>query len=155
MEYPLASRMACSMTRVLTETPLERPLIVPVPLHRRRRRWRGFDQAALLARTVARYTLFGYAEGLERTRDTPQQARTRSRAERMTVLQEAFRTTRPSALANRDVILVDDVCTTGATVAACASALRTAGVASVTALVYARTDRKPARRMRAGSVSTH
>jgi len=138
LEYPLAEHLAHAMSASLARTFPERPVIVPVPLHEHRRRWRGFDQAAVLARAVSQYTLFPYCEVLERTRNTPQQAKAPSRSHRLTAMQDAFRVTVPDPVAACDVILVDDVCTTGATLGACAAVLRDAGAASVTALVYAR-----------------
>jgi ComF family protein len=113
-------------------------LVVPVPLHPRRLVERGYNQAALLAAEVA--IELGAplaARALVRVRHTPQQARF-DRASRLDNVSEAFRARRPSALRGRRVVLVDDVATTGSTLAACAEALLAAGATSVTALVIAR-----------------
>jgi ComF family protein len=121
-------------------------LIVPVPLHRWRLAARGYNQAALLARELARLsgaTLL--VDGLERRRHT---ARTRGlrRAQRQRLMAGAFRVpkARRSRLAGAHVILVDDVMTSGATAAAAARALRAGGAAAVDVLVYARVARADA-----------
>jgi len=112
--------------------------IVPVPLGRKRRLARGYDQAALLARALAK------AKGLPilplalaRTRETkPQVGRTR--ADRLRNVRGAFRAV--PAIRDRDVVLLDDVVTTGATADACAEALVLAGARSVRVLALARTE---------------
>ena len=129
------------MTSSLRSVRLSNPLIVAVPLHNARERWRGFNQAALLARRVADFTLYDYAEPLERTRNTPQQARSPGRTERLDALADAFRVLDESRTRCRDIILVDDVCTTGATLNTCAQVLKDAGASSVHGLVFARTQK--------------
>ncbi|MFN2169674.1 MAG: ComF family protein, partial [Anaerolineae bacterium] len=113
-------------------------LVVPVPLHGRRLRERGFNQARLLA------TAFCYRAGLplvhegmlRRDRDTPQQVRLGPEERRHNV-SGAFAWHGPP-LAGARVVLSDDVVTTGATLAACAQALREAGARRVWALTVAR-----------------
>jgi ComF family protein len=108
--------------------------VVPVPLHPSRRRERGFNQA----RDLARHLGLPVVEALARIRRTPPQTEL-SAAERRKNLDGAFATTRHARrLAGAIVILVDDVSTTGATLDACASALRDAGVNEVRALTAAR-----------------
>ncbi len=109
--------------------------VVPVPLHWRRRRSRGYDQAALLCRPVGRalerpvlYT------ALQRVRDTPRQAEL-PRSERLNNVRGAFRA-RPR-VANLRVLLIDDVKTTGATIRAASNALREAGASEVVPWVLA------------------
>ncbi len=115
-------------------------VVVPVPLHRHRLVERGYNQAALLARAVARELEVPFAaRALARTRHTAQQARL-LRAERLENVVGAFRVRRPEVLRDRRVVIVDDVATTGATLLACAAALREAGARSVTAMVLARAD---------------
>ncbi|WP_243338782.1 ComF family protein [Anaeromyxobacter soli] len=117
-------------------------LVVSVPLARARRIARGYDQAALLADALARAA---GARGrrlpgaLRRTRETPPQVG-RTRAERSRNVAGAFRAARPGALAGRDVVLVDDVVTTGATADAAARALKDAGARSVVVLALARAE---------------
>ena len=111
-------------------------LAVPVPLHPARQRDRGYNQAELLARAFGRRTgVEVETRLLRKMRNTPPQAR-RSRAERLTGLSRAF-LARPG-VKGADVLLVDDVCTTGATLRACAAALRKEGAAAVRAIVLAR-----------------
>lgn len=117
-------------------------LVVPVPLHPRRLVERGFDQAALLAAPIARRLGIAHApRGLLRTRPTPPQA-SLDRAARSANVADAFRCSSPDALAGRRVLLVDDVRTTGATLSACAEALRAAGARGVRTLVLASRNRE-------------
>jgi ComF family protein len=112
--------------------------VVAVPLSRRRRIERGYDQAALLARRLARAAGLPLLPGaLRRLRDTPPQVG-RSRAERKGNVARAFAA--GPAVRGRDVALVDDVVTTGATADACARALREAGAGRVIAVALARAE---------------
>jgi ComF family protein len=111
-------------------------LVVPVPLHPIRLAERGFNQAALLARPLVQGRFA--PEVLARARPTPQQTRL-ARAERAKNMSGAFRG-RVDRLRGARVLLVDDVVTTGATLAACRAALLDAGAAEVSALVVARAD---------------
>jgi len=113
-------------------------LLVPVPLHPRRERERGFNQAALLARRLGR--LWGCPvreDVLARAVPTPSQTEFDAVARRANV-RSAFRLRRPAPIAGRHVVLVDDVLTTGATLSECARSLREAGAALVGALTVAR-----------------
>jgi len=116
-------------------------LIVPVPLHWRRRLARGFNQAALLAAAVARRYGVAVAPALRRRRRTPSQAGL-SNAQRRANVAGAFVARRKQDLAGRRVLLVDDVMTTGATASACAAALKRAGASHVAVLTLARADRR-------------
>ncbi|MEM0896745.1 MAG: ComF family protein [Verrucomicrobiota bacterium] len=116
--------------------------IVPVPLHHRRRRERGFNQAAEIGRHFATHAGFEFADLLQRTFYTTSQAQL-SRAQRLQNLRHAFRVKKSSAeeksLADRQVLLIDDVFTTGATADACARILRReAGVERVVVLTLLR-----------------
>jgi len=109
--------------------------VVPVPLYAARAALRGFNQAALLAAPVARVLGARFATSvLARCRDTAAQATLR-RAERLHNVDNAFVARAP--LDGARVLLVDDVRTTGSTLAACASALRAAGACDVRSLVLA------------------
>lgn len=113
-------------------------LLLPVPLHPRRERERGFNQAALLARRVGRAWGCPVREGvLVRTRATASQTELDAPARRDNV-RAAFRVRRPAVVAGRHVVVVDDVLTTGATLAECARCLREAGARRVGVLTVAR-----------------
>jgi ComF family protein len=110
--------------------------LVPVPLHEGRLRQRGFNQSELLARELGRRVRRTVLAGaLERVRETPSQTGL-SPAERVENVRGAFAAV--DRLDGRHVLLVDDVCTTGATLYACARTLRRAGAASVHAVVATR-----------------
>lgn len=115
-------------------------LLVPVPLHRRRLFARRYNQAALLARGLARIARTPVLpDALVRTRATVSLG-DKSAAERAQEVSGAF-TVRPSRvtrLAGRRVLLIDDVMTSGATASACALALKAAGASVVDVLVAAR-----------------
>jgi ComF family protein len=111
--------------------------IAPVPLHRKRLRARGYNQAALLAAELSRQTGLTLVEDwLVRQVDTAAQARTLTATERRRNVREAFTCTRE--LDGERILLIDDVWTTGATLDACAGALRAAGADSVWGLTVAR-----------------
>ncbi len=113
---------------------------MPVPLHPRRLRSRGFNQSLLLARCVASKT---GAEldflSLRRTRFTKPQTALSSE-ERKKNVRKAFEVVKPEAVRKRTILLVDDVATTGSTLNECAKALKRAGVNGVLCLVLARTS---------------
>jgi ComF family protein len=114
--------------------------VVSVPLGRARRIERGYDQAALLADALARSAGAGGRRlrgALRRTRETPPQVG-RSREERARNVADAFAAT--AAVSGRDLVLVDDVVTTGATADGAAAALRRAGARSVTVVALARAE---------------
>ncbi len=110
--------------------------LVPVPLGRRRSRERGFNQSALLARELGRRWALPVSEPLVRVREGADQRGARASA-RARQVAGAF-AVRPGATAPRRPWLVDDVHTTGATLAACARALRTAGAPRSGAVAFAR-----------------
>lgn len=113
-------------------------LLVPVPLHRYRLAERGYNQAELLAAALSRIMAMPTDPGaMERVHNTASQVQRATRSERLANMRGAF-AARPGAVAGRDTIVVDDVSTTGATLTACAAALRAAGARSVVGLVIAR-----------------
>ncbi|MGD8388838.1 MAG: ComF family protein [Desulfobacteraceae bacterium] len=113
-------------------------LVMPVPLSPRRLRERGFNQSLLLARHVAKEKgLPVDFLSLRRVRDTPPQAAL-GRDARRTNVRAAFAVTDPGGVKERDIVLVDDVSTTGSTLDACSRALLRAGARRVFCLVLAR-----------------
>ncbi|MEP1143206.1 MAG: ComF family protein [Henriciella sp.] len=118
--------------------------LVPVPLHYQRLATRGFNQAAWLAQGVARNTgTLALVDGLSRKRNTPSQGGLTARQRRRNVA-GAFevRASRQGRIKGSTVTLVDDVLTTGSTLAACTKALKKAGAARVNVLVLARVVRE-------------
>ena len=119
------------------------PLLVPVPLHSSRLFARRYNQSALLCANLSRIAGVGWsADGLARRRRTRSQGRL-SPAERKRNVGGAFRVTEAgkATLSGRRVVLIDDVLTTGATVEACAGALRRGGAEGVDVLTLARVAR--------------
>ena len=124
LAWPLATRVARAATPVLAAG----PALVPVPLHPRRRRSRGFNQAELLALLVAHRCGLPVHPGLlRRVHATGQQAKLSDAQARRDNVEDAFRPVAAEVWrAGRPLLLVDDVVTSGATVSAAAAALRVA-----------------------------
>jgi ComF family protein len=136
----LCAVMAPAMVRAGGPLLASDPVLIPVPLHRLRLISRGFNQSAALARRIARSSKAPLLlDGLLRVRHTTKthHAGRRQRAEMM---RGAFAVSSHAAarIAGRDVVLVDDVLTTGATAGEAARMLKAAGAATVGVLAYAR-----------------
>ncbi|MBI1999434.1 MAG: ComF family protein [Parcubacteria group bacterium] len=131
----IADRALCA------ERGTERPLIVPVPLSWWRKSTRGFNQTELLARELERLDEGGAfivrADILKKIRNTPSQTSISGRTERLKNLKDAFAVREPELVKRRFVILLDDVTTTGATLAEAARTLRAAGAKRVVAYTIA------------------
>lgn len=110
---------------------------VPVPLHALREKERGYNQSALLARALGRRTGLPVLPVLRRVRDTSPQAH-QDAVGRWTNVDGAF-VPIPRRTLEGTVVLVDDVCTTGATLEQCARVVTEMGAGAVLALVFART----------------
>lgn len=138
----LAGLMGQMMAQHLPDPPAgAAPLLVPVPLHRMRLWERGFNQAALLARELSRHGKGTVCiDALERTRRTPRLGGL-GQQERRRALAGAIRvaSARRAMVRGQDIVLVDDVLTSGATSDACVDALFEAGAASVRIACFART----------------
>lgn len=119
----------------LTEAGPARAALVPVPIHPRRLRRRGYNQARLLADAIAERTGLRVADCLERTGSAHAQVG-RGRADRLAGPPGAVRL---RGAAPERALLVDDVVTTGGTLSACARVLRNGGTEGVSAIAYART----------------
>jgi Predicted amidophosphoribosyltransferases len=136
----LASPMSSLLYEYMADNPLPADVLVPVPLFPRRRRIRGYNQSALLAQGLARRLGLPVDDRtLVRARNTASQAETANAEARKLNVSGAFQC-KGGALRSKRVLLIDDVATTGATLNACAQALREAGAASVWALTFARED---------------
>lgn len=116
-------------------------VIVPMPMHWLKRWQRGFNQADLLARELARRTGLPVRHGLRRIHQKAVQAGLTT-AKRRANVAGAFQPARRSRLEGKRVLLIDDVMTTGATAGACAKALKRAGAIHVSLLTVARVDRR-------------
>ncbi len=113
-------------------------LITWAPLHPKRRRERGYDQSELLARRVGELTGLPVENTLEKVRATAVQSQTGEDEARRANVRGAYRVLPGVRVDGKRVVLVDDVVTSGATLAECAAALRQAGAASVVGLTFAR-----------------
>ena len=140
LSAPLGRLLARALPRELSFD-----VVVPMPLHWRKRWQRGFNQAELLASEIGRRTHTPVRNALRRVRNTASQAGLTS-AKRRENVSGAFQTSRRSknraALEGQRVLLIDDVMTTGATAASCARALKRGGARQVTLLTLARADRR-------------
>ena len=134
----LAPLLAGLLYEYLVANPLPADCLVPVPLHRKRLRERGYNQSALLAAELGRRCgLPVAADELLRLHYTVPQARSAGVGERQQNVAGAFAC--PSGrFRDRRVLLIDDVSTSGATLIACAGALKAAGAAQVWGLTLAR-----------------
>lgn len=133
-----AAHLAKWMVRAGGEVLADIDCIVPVPLHWRRLWLRTYNQSALLANALgplARKPV--YAEALRRVKPTPPQGGL-DRAQRHRNVAGAFRAHQPERIAEKSVLLIDDVMTTTATADSCARALLRAGAAHVDVLILAR-----------------
>jgi len=122
----------------LSTNPVPAEVLVPVPLHQKRLRERGYNQSSLLARELGKLiNLPAVDDCLIRQRHAPPQARTSTVEERWSNIADAF-ACRDHRLRDKQVLLIDDVSTSGATLDTCAAALKAAGATSVWGLVMAR-----------------
>jgi len=134
------------MTKALLRNDLPIPdLIVPVPLHPRRLRWRGFNQSRLLAENISKNLapLFeiGVMDILKRNKNNKAQMKIKNYRERLRNIQDIFsfdaRFSR-SILKSKEILLIDDIATTGATLQECAKILKENGAKKVYGAVIAR-----------------
>jgi len=143
-KYNKRTDLAKSLVMLLSrKVNYEYDLVVPVPLHLERLRSRGYNQSALLAKELAKLCGFKYDPALlKRTRETMDQVGL-TRRERMDNVKDAFHghalNSGLSVCPGGDMLLIDDVMTTGATVNECARALKRCGAGRVDVLTIART----------------
>lgn len=135
----MADLMARPLTSLIQDAGMP-PLLIPVPLHRWRLWGRGFNQAALIARHLARASQADVADDLLHRRRATPSLRGLGRKARAKAVQGAFALApdAKSRLAGRHIILIDDVHASGATLRACAALLTRARPARVSALSFAR-----------------
>jgi len=135
----LARPIGLQMAALSLKRQLDADVLVPVPIYWRRRWSRGYNQARLLADSMAHYLNLPVDEKtLVRVRHTPSQAGL-TREQRLINLDGAF-AVRDQALRGKRILLVDDVTTTGATLQVCTQVLRQAGTKQVIGITACRTD---------------
>jgi ComF family protein len=140
---PLAKWFSQRLAEIVKRENLAADVVVPVPLHRHRERERGYNQADLVARPLAKLLGLPYrAVLLVRTRPRPDK-HLLTVTERWESVRGAFATRPGSQVDKQRVLLVDDVLTSGATLDACSKALREAGAKTVLGLTIARVARQP------------
>jgi len=127
------------MIKALKEfLPFKNPILIPVPLHKRKLIRRGFNQAELLAKEIAAHFKFELKSNiLERKKDTKSQTELKGRERRANV-KDAFLCKNKDEILGKKIILIDDVITTGATLNECARVLKENGAKTVWALVLAK-----------------
>ena len=112
------------------------PLLVPVPLHKKRLNWRGFNQSEILAKKISETYGLEVRNVLIRNKNRKPQADIEDRESRMNNIVDSFEC--PANINGRNIVLVDDICTTGATLNECAKVLAANGARKISALVIAR-----------------
>jgi ComF family protein len=137
---PLAKPLGALLARAI---PREHrfDLVIPMPLHWKKRWSRGYNQSELLAREIARRWGVPVAQVIRRVKPTLPQAGLSNSKRRLNV-RGAFRLRKGKNLHGLRVLLIDDVLTTGATASACAAVLKRAGASRVAIATVARTDRR-------------
>jgi len=134
----LAATLANLLQDYLVTHPMSGEVLVPVPLHQKRLRERGYNQSSLLAKELGKLTHLPVVDDcLIRHRYALPQTKTLTVDERQSNVANAF-TCRDQRLRDKQVLLIDDVSTSGSTLDACAAALKAAGATSVWGLVLAR-----------------
>ena len=132
-----APRLGGLLAVWMEKAPVDGDLLVPVPLHRRQLRNRGYNQSAILAAEVSKGAGLALARNaLTRIRDSVPQVSLSSRLERARNVEGGFRCA--GDVKGARVVLVDDVVTTGSTMSACAETLKSAGARSVWGIALAR-----------------
>lgn len=133
-------RLKKFIRRALDSSPFQgADLIIPVPLSDRRLRERGFNQAAIISQAIAEHTNLPIDElSLKRTVHTVKHRAGMDKKSRHESVQNAFEVKRPRIVANKNILLADDVFTSGATVSNCAKVLKKSGANKVYVLTIAR-----------------
>ena len=134
----ISSRLAELLADYLKENPLPGEALIGVPLHPRRLRERGYNQSSLLAKELGKRIGVPVIEDcLVRVKQAQPQVRAADAEERRRNVAEAF-ACRDERVKGKRIILIDDVCTSGATLESCAAALKDKGATSVWGLTLAR-----------------
>lgn len=143
LKYSGVRDLSVSLGTLLARTFLESSLadewwhVVYVPLHVRRERMRGFNQSALLADVFSLQTGVEVLPVLQRIRATHPQRELSGKERRENMQKDTFHLAKPALVTGKNILLIDDVATTGSTLAACARVLKKAGAAKVVGLAVA------------------
>ena len=129
------------IVKCIDENQISCDSITWVPLSRRRLRKRGYDQAELLAKLIAKHLGQRPVRLLKKLRDTPPQSRTGSAEKRRANIAGAYACLRPALVQGKRILLVDDIVTTGATLSEAAKVLKKAGAKEVICATLARSLR--------------
>lgn len=129
------------IVKCIDENQISCDSITWVPLSRRRLRKRGYDQAELLAKLIAKHLGQRPVRLLKKLRDTPPQSRTGSAEKRRANIAGAYACLRPALVQGKRILLVDDIVTTGATLSEAAKVLKNAGAKEVICATLARSLR--------------
>ena len=137
--YAVLSEVGEIMADYLTRYNFEDLIITSVPLHWQRKNYRGFNQSDLMAKEISKNSEYKYIELLKRNSNTKKQA-TLDRQGRLKNLKGAFALKEDLNLSGRNIIIVDDVFTTGSTLSECAKALKLAGAKNVYGFCFAKSQ---------------
>ncbi|MFH1402175.1 MAG: hypothetical protein ABIG87_00940 [Patescibacteria group bacterium] len=117
------------------------PILIAIPMTKRKIKKRGYNQAELIAQKIAQIdgeNFFEYRKHiLKKIKNTAQQSRVPNKKERLENLKGCFKVINPSAIKNRNIILLDDVTTTGATLTEASQTLRLAGARQILCVAFA------------------
>lgn len=135
----IAKFFAPLMYKTYRENPpyFEAEIIAPIPIHKSRLRKRGFNQARLLAEELSKYNNIPVEDILIRKHKTKSQT-SLNKIQRKENIKDAFELKKGCNIKGKAIILIDDVCTTGATLEECAKVLKSAGAREVLALTALR-----------------
>lgn len=141
IKKPLEQIINCYLKNLWLEKPnLTNFIIIPIPLHKTRKQERGFNQAELLGEIIAeKLQLPLKINVLIKTKETKSQAELKDWEKRKENLRESFMVQQPEQIKDKNIILIDDVYTSGATINEAAKTLRDSGARKILALVIAKT----------------
>lgn len=135
---PLGNLLTTYTKRFFAKGELENFQLLPIPLHAKRERWRGFNQAELLSRSLSKNLGLEVISGLSRPLERKPQMEITSRKARFQNVEGIFKVRSGADFQKKNIILIDDVVTSGATLEEAARTLKAAGAKNVAALVIAK-----------------
>jgi len=138
LSVPLAQILSLYFQKVFLPLTSEQILVCPMPLFPKRERWRGFNQAQLLAEHFAWQNQLHYQPLLKRIKFSQPQMRLKQRKQRFANIKESFCVLPETEIRGKTILLIDDIATSGATIIEAAKTLKKAGAKKVYGLVLAR-----------------